>query len=158
MIKITSPLLEEVSKKAKASPRLRMNHNFHTDLGDTLQRLLNAMEPGTYIRPHRHQEPDKREVFIVFKGRAVVVEFNEDGEIRDQMILDASIGNHAVEIPQRTWHTILSLEKDTMLFEFKDGPYSPIDDKHFAPWAPKEGDPAADDYNRELLKKLGLQI
>jgi cupin fold WbuC family metalloprotein len=156
VIRINEALISQVSQKAKASPRLRMNHNFHTDLSDTLQRMLNAMEPGTYVRPHRHQDPDKREVFIIFRGAAVVIEFDDKGNITDHIVLDASKGNYAVEIAERTWHTIISLKKNSVLFEFKDGPYTAITDKDFAPWAPAEGQPGTAEFNIGLLKKLGL--
>ena len=76
MKKITAELLEEVSQKAMASPRKRMNHNFHEDLGADLQRLLNAMEPYTYIRPHRHADPDREEVFVVLRGTLLAIQFD----------------------------------------------------------------------------------
>ena len=41
------------------SPRLRLNHNFHDDLADPINRMLNALEPGTYLQPHKHENPDK---------------------------------------------------------------------------------------------------
>jgi len=66
MQKIASAeLLNEVIQKAKNSPRGRMNYNFHDDLVDPINRMLNAFEPGTYIQPHKHENPDKREVFIL---------------------------------------------------------------------------------------------
>ena len=51
---INEQLLDETQAKALQSPRLRMNYNFHERLDDPINRLLNAMEPGTYLRPHRH--------------------------------------------------------------------------------------------------------
>ena len=65
MIRIDKELLDSVSAKAKASPRLRVNFNFHEEAEDTLQRLLNAMEPGTYVQPHKHENPNKREAFLL---------------------------------------------------------------------------------------------
>lgn len=38
-------LLNEVSEKAKTSPRLRMNYNFHQSLDEKCHRMLNAVEP-----------------------------------------------------------------------------------------------------------------
>ena len=49
---INEQLLDETQAKALQSPRLRMNYNFHEKLDDPINRLLNAMEPGTYLRPH----------------------------------------------------------------------------------------------------------
>lgn len=50
---INSILLNEVTKQAQKSPRLRMNHNFHDSLDAKAQRLLNALEPGTILPIHR---------------------------------------------------------------------------------------------------------
>ena len=157
MIKIDNFLLNKTSAQAKVAPRRRMNFNFHKDSSDTLQRLLNAMEPLSYIQPHKHENPDKREAFFALRGRIVVIEFDELGNIADHILLNPMIGNFGAEIPERTFHTIISLDPDTIAYEIKDGPYSPIDDKNFASWAPKEGDPDADAYIRDLLKELNIE-
>jgi cupin fold WbuC family metalloprotein len=135
-----------------------MNHNFHSGFSDTLQRMLNAMEPLSYIQPHKHENPDKREVFMALRGRFVVVEFDEQGNITDHILLDPLNGNFGAEIPERTYHTIIALDPDTVAYEFKDGPYTPIDDKNFAPWAPKEGAPQAEDFLRNLLDKCNYSF
>ena len=156
MIKIDSQLLDQTSARAKTSPRRRMNHNFHTDLSDTLQRLLNAMEPLSYIQPHKHENPDKREAFFALRGRFVVIEFDEAGNMTDHILLDPMKGNFGAEIPERTYHTIIALDPDTVAYEVKDGPYSPIDDKNFALWAPKEGSPDSEKYLTGILALAGI--
>ncbi len=156
MIKINNSILTETSKKAQSSARRRINYNFHQEASATMQRMLNAMEPDTYIQPHKHENPDKVEVFFVLRGRILLVEFNDDGEIMDHIILDQKKGNFGGEIPARTWHSIISLEAGSVAYEVKDGPYTPIKDKKFAPWAPIEGDADCIGYNRMILDKLGL--
>ncbi len=156
MIKVTKEMLRSLSAEAAAAPRLRKNHNFHKEDSDTLQRLLNAMEPGTYVTPHRHMDPDKREAFIVLTGKIVAVEFDDKGNITDHAIMSVSEGVRCVEIPEKTWHTLISLEKGTVLYELKDGPYDSSKDKKPAPWAPVEGDPKAGSYNASILKQLGI--
>ena len=54
MKQITFDDLKQQSATAAAAPRLRAHRNFHPELSDPVQRLAIAMEPGTYIRPHRH--------------------------------------------------------------------------------------------------------
>ena len=66
---INEQLLDETQAKALQSPRLRMNYNFHEKLDDPINRLLNAMEPGTYLRPHRHLNPAKDEIFLLLRGK-----------------------------------------------------------------------------------------
>ena len=157
MKKIDSLLLDDTSARARISPRRRMNYNFHSDLSDTLQRLLNAMEPLSYIQPHKHESPDKREAFLALRGRFLVIEFDALGNISDHILLDPSTGNFGAEIPERTFHTIIALDPGTVAYEVKDGPYNPIDDKNFASWAPKEGSARARQYLLELLRKTGIQ-
>jgi len=156
MIKINKTLLDSVSSEARSIPRKRKNYNFHKEYSDTLQRLLNAMEPMSYIQPHKHEDPDKREAFIALRGRILVVEFDELGNINDHIILDPLNGVYGAEIPERTFHTIVSLENGSVAYELKDGPYSPIDDKNFASWAPPEGSPDASPYLKDLLIQLNI--
>jgi cupin fold WbuC family metalloprotein len=158
MIRIDEPLINKLSSEAQTSARLRKTYNFHDGPADTMQRMLNAMEPGTYVRPHKHQNPDKREVFFVIRGTLCVVEFNDAGEVADHTILNTGNLNYGVEVPQGTWHTIISLETGSVAYEVKDGPYDPLNDKNFASWAPAEDDPEASLYLRKLMEKLGLRM
>jgi cupin fold WbuC family metalloprotein len=158
MIKIDPPLLDKVSEEAKKSSRKRMNYNFHKQASDPLQRLLNAMEPGTYVRPHKHESPDKREVFFVVRGRLLVIQFDEQGKITDHVILDHDAGCIAAEISERTYHTVISLKVGTVAYEVKDGPYDVADDKNFACWAPEEVSDDATAYLDGLLKQLAITI
>ncbi|MBN2172900.1 MAG: WbuC family cupin fold metalloprotein [Bacteroidales bacterium] len=158
MIKINAYLLKEMMLKAHQSPRGRINHNFHYGPGDPLQRMLNSMQPGTYLQPHKHENPDKREVFMALTGKFVVIQFNDDGTIADHMILDPKNNEYAAEVASRTYHTIICIEPDSIIYEIKDGPYDPADDKHFALWAPKEGEAGCEDYLKSLLNKLGIPM
>lgn len=157
MIKIDNNFIEETSKKAKTSARRRMNFNFHQSPDDTMHRMLNAMEPDTYIQPHKHENPDKSEAFFCLRGRLLVVEFSDDGKITDAIILDPLNGNFGCEIAPRVWHSIISLQSGSVAYEVKDGPYDPGNDKHFAAWAPAEGDPGAELFNQKILEELGVE-
>ena len=157
MKKITKTELDRLSSEAANSERKRKNYNYHDLYSDTLQRMLNAMEPGTYVQPHKHEDPDKREAFILLRGRMAVVTFDDAGNITDHIILDVNEGNYGAEIPDKTWHTIISLKKGSVIYELKDGPYTPINDKNFAPWAPIEGSEKCSGYLKTILKALGLE-
>ena len=141
MITIRGRDLNRLTAEAQKSERLRNNKNYHSDFRDPINRLLNAVEPETYVRPHCHQLPDKTEVFIILRGRAAVFEFDNTGLITESIVLDPKKGHYAVEIPPRIWHSIVSLEPGTVMYEVKNGPYDPDNDKRFAPWAPAEDDP-----------------
>jgi cupin fold WbuC family metalloprotein len=156
MITINRELASSVSEEAKKSARLRKNFNFHSDYADPVNRMLNALEPGTYVRPHKHESPDKCEVFILLIGKALVLRFDDAGAIIERAVLDNSQGLYGVEIAPREWHTIISLASGTVVYELKPGPYAPIDDKNFAPWAPAEGSPDVAAYLASILAQLDL--
>ncbi len=157
MIKIINDkLLSELSAEAQKRERKRVNYNFHPTYDDPINRMLNAFEPGTYVQPHKHENPDKREVFLLLKGKLAMVFFDDAGEITEHVILSHSEGNYAVEIPPKVWHTVVSLEKGTVVYEIKDGPYVQAIDKNFAAWAPKEGESACSEYLDKLTVELNL--
>ncbi len=156
MIIIDSKLTANLIKEAATLPRRRKNYNFHTDYSDPVNRMLHAMEPDTYVQPHKHENPDKREVFIILKGKLVIVEFDDNGNITGHFVLDPYHDNFGAEIPPRTWHSLIVLQKDTVVYEVKDGPYDEATDKIFAPWAPAEGSCDCEKYNNNILAALGL--
>ncbi|MCD7978450.1 MAG: WbuC family cupin fold metalloprotein [Tannerellaceae bacterium] len=137
---IDKQLLDSTTEKAKQSPRKRMNHNFHEDLEDPINRLLNAMEPDTYVRPHRHLQPDKDEYFLVLRGKAIALIFDEKGRITEQVLLDPQQGTYGAEIKAGIWHGLLVLESGTVLYEIKPGPFAPLSDDNFAGWSPEPDD------------------
>lgn len=158
MIKLDHTLVNNTVKLARTTRRRRINHNFHREMSDGIQRLLNAVEPGSYIRPHKHENPDKREIFLILTGRMLVLEFDETGGIADYIILDSATGSYGAEIAARQYHVIIALEPGSVVYELKDGPYDPTDDKNFAPWAPAEGDPECNTYMASVLRSLGLPV
>ena len=137
---IDKQLLDETTERAKQSPRLRMNYNFHEVLDDPVNRLLNAMEPDTYIRPHRHCNPDKNEIFLLLRGKAAVFLFDDTGRITETRLLDPLIGCYGGEIPPGVWHGLLILESGSVVYEIKEGPFAPLSPDNMAPWSPSTDD------------------
>lgn len=144
-------LLNTLSKEATQNSRLRKNFNFHTHGSDTLQRMLNAIEPDSYVQPHRHLSPAKREMFVILSGKMLVVIFDDNGKPISNTILDIDGDTKGIEIQPHEWHTIISLQKGSVVFEIKDGPYNVDDDKWFAPWAPTPNSPQAAQYLKMLV-------
>jgi cupin fold WbuC family metalloprotein len=133
---LTYDMLTELGQEAERSPRHRMNHNLHTELSDPVQRLAIAMEPETYIRPHRH--PQTWELLTSLKGRFLVLHFDEVGTVihRDVLGEDAAI----IETEAGGWHAVLSLDPGGVIFEAKQGPYAPFKEEDSAPWSPTADD------------------
>ncbi|HAQ64508.1 MAG TPA: cupin fold metalloprotein, WbuC family [Bacteroidales bacterium] len=151
-VRIDALLLDTTSAQAKVSQRRRMNFNFHDHPSARIQRMLNAMEPGTYIRPHKHENPDKLEVFFCLRGSFAVVIFDDTGAIIDLEILNPLEGRYGVEIGPGTWHCLVALEAGSVAYEVKDGPYDVAVDKNFALWAPREDTPEAGYWVNNLIK------
>ena len=121
---ITEELLNNISSQAKESPRLRMNYNLHESLDAKVQRLFNAMEPGTIIPIQRHQ--NTAETLMLVRGKMKVVLYNDNKNIIEEAILSHESGNYGVHIPEGVWHCVEILEPGTVMFEVKEGPYEPL--------------------------------
>ncbi len=138
-------LINKVAQKAANLDRKRTNHNFHHP-EDLVQRFLNAIEPSSYIRPHRHINPKRDEIFLVLRGKGVVVVFTDNGAIKSVHPLDQEKGCWGIDIEGGVFHTVISLEAQSVLYEIKQGPYDPEADKGFAPWSPEENSFQAQQY------------
>jgi cupin fold WbuC family metalloprotein len=121
-IAIDEPLLDVVTHAARLSPRLRRNHNFHTADTDACHRLLNGMEPGSYILPHRHLDPNKDETFVILRGAFGLVLFDDAGEVAQMLLLRAGGTTLGATVPSGTWHTLIAFEPGGVFLEAKAGP------------------------------------
>lgn len=153
-IAIDEPLLDAVTIAARQSPRRRRNHNFHAADTDACHRLLNGMEPGSYILPHRHLDPAKDETFVVLRGTFGLVLFDDAGQVARTLLMRAGGTTLGATIPSGTWHTLVCFEPGGVFLEAKAGPYLPLADAERAPWAPAEGDPAAAGYLETLAARF----
>ena len=112
---ISEELLDGVTRAAQENSRLRMNYNFHESLDAPIHRLLNALEPGTYLPPHRHS--DKEETYVVLRGSLWTFFYDDSGNVTEKVCLNPAAGTYGVEIPAGTWHSIVVLETGTVIFE-----------------------------------------
>ena len=123
-MKITRELLDDLTAKAKASPRLRMNLDLRNSPEDQSQRMLNAIEPGSEVPIHRHQLSS--ETVVCLRGHLVEEYYDEAGSVVDTVELTPGGPVVALNIPAGQWHTVRSLESGTVILEVKDGPYAPL--------------------------------
>ena len=141
--------IAELSRAARDSPRRRKNHNFH-EAHDAVHRLLNAIEPGTYIRPHRHLHPDRSETIVALAGRIGLILFDAEGSVLGLRELGDGGDTVDADLPPEAWHTFVALEPGSVFFETKAGPYAPPGEKDLAHWAPPEGSPDSAAFERKL--------
>ena len=143
---ISRQLVDRVSDAAQASPRQRKNLNFHQSDDAACHRLLNAIEPETYIPPHCHRDPAKGESIVMLRGKVGLLVFSEGGELTQKFVLQPLGETLGVDIPPGVIHSLVALEKNSVFFESKAGPYVPLTEYERFPWAPNEGADTAHEY------------
>jgi cupin fold WbuC family metalloprotein len=149
---IDQKLFDTISAQAKAASRLRKNFNFHQTDGASCHRLLNALEMGSYIQPHRHLDPNKEETLIVVRGKLGALCFDEAGQVIHQVVLEAGGPNVGLNTPIGVFHSFVALAPNSVIFEAKGGPYTPLTEQEKASWAPAENTPEATAYFEKMLK------
>jgi len=147
---VSQQTLDRISSEAKHSPRLRRNYNFHASDGEICHRLLNALEPDSYIQPHRHLDIHKDETLAIIRGRMGMVVFDSEGVVTQKALLEPNGDLMLVNLPHGTFHTLVSLAERSVFFEAKAGPFVPLRPEEKAPWAPPEGDAASAPYLASL--------
>jgi cupin fold WbuC family metalloprotein len=153
---IDKTLVEQKAKHASKNERHREIHAFHDGDDATLHRMLNAIQPKSYIVPHRHLKDPKEETIVILKGSLGCVCFEDDGTVIEDSLcyLSDKSGQCGIDLRVGVWHTIFALEKDTVVFEVKSGPYTKSSDKEFASWAPKEDNAEAFKYLANLEDRV----
>lgn len=145
-------LVRATVERARQSPRLRTNHNFHQNPDENPHRFLNAWVRGTYGAPHRHVTPPKAESFLVLEGQVALFIFDDVGQVTEKHVLGGDV--LGVDIAPGVWHTLAPVSETGVCFEVKAGPYDALTDKEFAAWAPREGDAGAARYLASLMALL----
>jgi cupin fold WbuC family metalloprotein len=139
--RLNQELLDAIAEKAQNRPRLRQNHDFH-EPPEKVQRFLNALQPGTYVRPHRHLRDagvNGFEFFLVLQGTLGLLILDEQGQVIHTEKISAQGPTRGIELAQGSYHTLVVLEPNTVILELKEGPYQPSADKDFLPLFPSEG-------------------
>lgn len=150
---VDEAFLDDLSGQARASPRGRRNFNFHADESESCNRLLNAVEPGSYVRPHRHLDSGKDETFVVVRGRFGFAAFDDAGRVTQAAIVAAGSDRCVVNVPHGIYHTLAALDPGSVFFEAKGGPFVPLGEAEYAPWAPAEKSEGAAAY-LEMLESM----
>jgi cupin fold WbuC family metalloprotein len=127
--------LVELLEQAASANRRRSHLLLHADHQDQVQRLLIALEPDSYVRPHVHSE--QWEMLVLLHGSLDVLIFSSGGELVQRLAM--SVAAPVVQIPRGTWHGAVA-RSASVVMEVKPGPYRA---NEFAAWAPEEGAPTA---------------
>ena len=139
-------VIAEVKKMARESKRRRYARSFSKPM-DRVQVMINAVEPDSYVRPHKHECPDKLEIVQAVCGRIAVVCYDDDGGVVKVAVSDCSSVDNVVSIPAGTWHSMVSLESGSVMLEIIEGPYDAATHKKFAEWS-------SDEYTADAMRFL----
>ena len=149
---INQGIIQHAINSSSLSPRKRIILPLHKSPADSLHRMLNALQPESYVQPHRHLDPPKAESIIVLKGAIAYIQFNDTGKIENIYHLSADSTEIGIDTEPGIYHTFFAKVEETVLFEVKPGPYEKGSDKDFAPWAPAEGTESAIEYMQKLYE------
>ena len=158
LVVIDDALISEGIGASRRSERRRIILPLHTRSAEACQRMLNVVQPGSYIRPHRHADPPKSETVVVLRGALTYVAFHPDGSLDRRVELAAGSARVGVDTRPGVYHTFFATEPDTVVFEAKTGPYVEAEDKEVATWAPAAGSPEADAYLKRLSGGAGPSV
>lgn len=123
---VDKKILDELTAKAKESPRLRCNMDLRNSPDDQSQRMLNALEPGTVMPIHRHLASS--ETVVIIRGRIRWHFYDEQGRITESTELWSDGDFRMLNVEKGRWHSLECLESGSVLFECKDGPYHPLEE------------------------------
>ena len=149
---ISDSHIDDLIEQAHQSPRLRTIYRLH-EHEEPVQRMVNALVPGTYITPHKHENPPKVELMAVLRGRVAMLCFEPDGAVSEVHVLDPAGPLRAVDIAPGEIHSMVALEPSAVL-EIVQGPFEAATHKQFTDFAPREDDPAAAAYLQGLLARI----
>ncbi|MBO4804524.1 MAG: WbuC family cupin fold metalloprotein [Paludibacteraceae bacterium] len=127
-MKIDTALLDDLSSKAKANPRLRQAYDLRTTPNDQSQRILNALEPDTVVPIHRHLH--STETVVLLRGKVRQFIYDDRANVIDSYVVEANSPVCGYSIPLGQWHATQCLESGTIMLECKDGPYEPLSEEN----------------------------
>jgi cupin fold WbuC family metalloprotein len=146
--------IETVRNAVAKTPKRRARINAHPGRDDDLHEMIIAIEPGSYIRPHKH--PGKSEAFHIIEGAVDIVVFTETGDI-DQIVSLAAKGGEApfyYRMSKPHFHTLIIRSELLVVHEITNGPFRP-EGTVFATFAPEEGDvTAATAFQASLVDRV----
>ncbi len=145
---ITDKMIDDLIIHAGQSERKRTIYRLH-EHDEPVQRMINALVPGTYVTPHQHGNPPKVELLAIMRGRVAVFQFDVKGKVEAIHTLDAAGMNRVIDIAPGEYHCMVALEPCAVL-EIVQGPYDPATHKQFAAWAPAEGKDGTVEYLKTL--------
>ena len=142
----------DLLQKSLSSPRRRAAKGLRAP-EDPVQILVNCLQPGTCLMPHRHTgRPETR---YVIDGMIALLRFNDQGDVLEFVLADTGT---VVTTPAGEWEMMVAMKANTTILDIITGPYNPATHKENAPFAPEENDQeAAQEYLKIIEGWLSSQ-
>jgi cupin fold WbuC family metalloprotein len=149
--RVDRELIEEFITRSRSSSRLRNPKPLTTE-DCKVQTLVNAIQPGSYARPHKHPH---EEIWIHSRGRILLGLFDDQGNPNEAAYL-SDMETIYFRVPPNIYHTVISLQDDSVFFNASPGPFDPSASKLFLENSPNEGDsqPEIRDYLQRMTEKF----
>lgn len=109
---IDKSILDDLTAKAKESPRLRMAMDLRNTPEDNSQRMLNALEPGTVMPIHRHH--GSSETVVIIRGKIRWIFYDEYGKETERVTLNANGELRMLNVEKDRWHSLECLESGSL--------------------------------------------
>lgn len=119
---IDKEIIEGIAQKAVECQKLRANLCLHESQDDSVQTMVNVMQPGTQVQIHRHLYTN--EVLAVLSGTITILYYNDMGGETERIELSTK-DKCIISIPKRQWHNMV-VNETVVLLEVKEGPYRPL--------------------------------
>lgn len=120
---IDNELMDKLLEQATVNIRKRINMDLRNNAEDTSQRMLNAIQPGSFIDIHRHRTTS--ETVILLRGALTEIFYDDEGVECARHKLSVITGAIGLQIPIGQWHTLICHEP-SIIIEIKDGKYEPL--------------------------------
>ena len=146
MFNFDNTFFDKLLNSADESERRRAHHCLHKDHSESVQRLCIGLKNGTYVRPHCHTHDGAWEMIFVLKGKVALTIFDDEGYVAKQIEMLPGAECAGVELTPGTWHTIVPVDSEAVIFEVKEGPFSAEKLSIFAEWSPEEGSGEVNDF------------
>lgn len=157
--KIPWALIRDLTNRAKTSSVKRELYLLHqldkktNTSKDPIQKLILAVEKGTYLIPHKHNL-SKTETTICIQGKVAVLIFDDRGRLREYCIIGPREDFLGTKTNTDNYHTSIALSNKSVIVEFTEGPYDANTHKQRAAWAPVEGSNEGKKWVKELEIKI----
>lgn len=118
-------------EQSRVSERLRAHLELHSSHCEKVQRVLIALQRGSYVEPHYHTQPHQWEMFVVMQGSLELKLWSSDGELLSERIIGEGGVSNMMELRPGQIHSVECVSDQALMLEIKEGPFDPLNAKEF---------------------------